>query len=599
MFEDTFSESGQQRQWRAAMKHVKEESLSIRQAVTAALLAGMVVILSTLAFNTEYATKKMKEETSEQYLNILKLRQNSIENNLSSAAAGLVSYSFSGSHISNLLSANTRSAAYVAEKTICGDFDNQLFQSTASEMAFVRKHGDGFDSFRITLSATARFSTREKLNLEAYVASLNIKESGTGFSWRPCQIGNEWYFLYVISDGSYVIGQGIRAKTIVDMYAIVLDENSSIVILNDENAAMLDVSDTTLKNVAISNGNKEARTTILGNKIVVSTYSHQLARPIFFIKEKLFSQNYERVISLLRATTILIFGVYLWMFNRLSRAVLKPLKKLKKGIAEICNGNLESRIDVDAGSPQEFRAIYSTLNEMAERIKTLKIDGYENKLRWKQYEIQFLTLQIEPHFYLNSMKYLYALAQTKQYEKLKAIILTLSGYFRYLTYDSGKKAALQQELEHVKYYVDIINAGSTEQVNITFDADTSAEQVPVPKLLVQTFVENAVKHGTVSRKSLNIRVSVRIFGTGGEEFIRLRVSDDGCGFSESFISEIKKNGFCENTNHIKLFNLYSRLNLLYPDGQVFMGVDNNESGGAVAEVIMPIIWDDLTEGERQ
>ena len=161
------------------------------------------------------------------------------------------------------------------------------------------------------------------------------------------------------------------------------------------------------------------------------------------------------------------------------------------------------------------------------------------------------------------------------------------------------KIALQQELEHVKYYVDIINAGSTEQVNITFDADTSVEQVPVPKLLVQTFVENAVKHGTVSRKSLNIRVSVRIFGTGGEEFIRLRVSDDGCGFSESFISEIKKNGFCENTGHVGLFNLYSRLNLLYPDGQVFMGVDNNESGGAVAEVIMPIIWDDLTEGGRQ
>lgn len=43
------------------MKHVKEECLSIRQAVTAALLAGMVVILSTLAFNTEYASKKMKE----------------------------------------------------------------------------------------------------------------------------------------------------------------------------------------------------------------------------------------------------------------------------------------------------------------------------------------------------------------------------------------------------------------------------------------------------------------------------------------------------------------------------------------------------------
>ena len=51
------------------------------------------------------------------------------------------------------------------------------------------------------------------------------------------------------------------------------------------------------------------------------------------------------------------------------------------------------------------------------------------------------------------MKYIYALAQTKQYETLKSMILNLADCFRYLTYDNEKMVPLQKELEHVEHYL--------------------------------------------------------------------------------------------------------------------------------------------------
>ena len=107
------------------------------------------------------------------------------------------------------------------------------------------------------------------------------------------------------------------------------------------------------------------------------------------------------------------------------------------------------------------------------------------------------------------------------------------------TYDSGKKAALQKELEHVGYYLDIINAGAVNHVAVSITVDPDAAQVLVPKLLVQTFVENAVKHAAAGNRDLNVDIEVRTFGEEAEKFLRLRISDNGCGFSEEYIS---KNG---------------------------------------------------------
>lgn len=577
------------------MKKNRERRMSILQREITALFLGLVIILGILIFSTDYATRKLKQETAAQYLSILDMRRASLDDSLGSASAALVSYHVSGAHVSDLLRAADRNEAYFAVTNVSGDLSSQLLRSTISELVYVRKKTNSFDRASIALSPTSSFSPQEKLAINQYVKTMDMEHASTDHSWEPRLVGGVWYFVYNISDGDMVIGQAIRAKTIVERFAMALDENSGIVLLNDGDEIMVDVPEAVADSLDISNYQRGETAGSQGNRMVVSAYSRNLERPVFFVKEGLVSQEFENVIRILQCAIVIIFGVYVWIFSNTTMAVLKPLRDLEKGIKEIRDGNLETRIAVRQGVPREFLSVYKTLNEMTERIKNLKIDSYESELRRKQYEIQFLSLQIEPHFYLNSLKHIYALAQTKQYDRVQSIVLTLSGYFRYLTYDSGKKAALKKELEHVGYYLDIVNAGAVNHVSVSITVDPEAEDVPVPKLLVQTFVENSVKHATAKNKNLNVDIEVQAIGEQEEKFIRLRISDDGCGFSEEYISQTKEHGFVSQGSHVGLSNLYNRLNLMYPGGQTFMAISNNETGGATAEILLPVI----TESEEE
>lgn len=90
-----------------------------------------------------------------------------------------------------------------------------------------------------------------------------------------------------------------------------------------------------------------------------------------------------------------------------------------------------------------------------ERIRQLKITSYEKELEAKHAKLQYLQLQIRPHFYLNCLKNLYALAETKQYHSIQNTILALSGYLRFIFRDNMKRIPLSQELRSIRDYMQL------------------------------------------------------------------------------------------------------------------------------------------------
>lgn len=104
-------------------------------------------------------------------------------------------------------------------------------------------------------------------------------------------------------------------------------------------------------------------------------------------------------------------------------------------------------------------------------------------------------------------------------------------------------------------------------------------------MILLTFVENAIKHNSLDHQSLLITINVR--QTEGK-MILITVSDNGRGFSSTAIEQINRGEkiYYEEVAHIGIYNVFTRLPLLYGNDS-WAYVENNEKGGACIKISIP------------
>ncbi|WP_411655261.1 sensor histidine kinase [Anaeromassilibacillus sp. SJQ-1] len=130
----------------------------------------------------------------------------------------------------------------------------------------------------------------------------------------------------------------------------------------------------------------------------------------------------------------------------------KPMEQLVQTMNAIKCGDLDAKMETDY-RVVEFKQLSDTFNGMMEEIKSLKIAVYEKELELQKAQLQYLQIQIRPHFFLNCLKNLYALAQERRFEQIQQMILALSDYLRYLFSDNMTLVPLRDELQSVRRYL--------------------------------------------------------------------------------------------------------------------------------------------------
>lgn len=126
-------------------------------------------------------------------------------------------------------------------------------------------------------------------------------------------------------------------------------------------------------------------------------------------------------------------------------------------------------------------------------------------------ELNSLKSQINPHFLfnsLNSISYLVYLDPDKAHEA----IVKLSEYFRFtLTLSKSQLTRLQDEIDHIKRYLEIEQLRFPDKMQLFFEIDNNCNNMILPSMILQPLIENAIKHGVYqnSEKTI-IRVIVKI-----------------------------------------------------------------------------------------
>ncbi len=297
------------------------------------------------------------------------------------------------------------------------------------------------------------------------------------------------------------------------------------------------------------------------------------------------------VLSLLAVLIIPLIALRFWDIY------IKPIEQMTDTMDKIRAGDIEIKAEVDSNI-HEFTQMAHTFNSMMSQMNNLKIEAYENDLKKEKAKFRYLQLQIRPHFFLNILKSLYALSQTKQEEKLKKMILAFSHHIRYIFTDNLGFVLLFRELKHITNYIEIQGISAEKPPICKINVDKRLEKLSIPPLSVQTFVENSIKHATTDEKALEIEINISLLESDGEQYADITVCDNGPGFSEEALAAL---GIIDSNlykdEHIGIFNVINRLKLIYGEGLICAFY--NGEFGAISELIIPIKANHIETDEEE
>lgn len=192
-------------------------------------------------------------------------------------------------------------------------------------------------------------------------------------------------------------------------------------------------------------------------------------------------------------------------------------------------------------------------------------------------ELTVLRAQIEPHFLWNTLAHVQYLTR-KNPEDAEKMTGHLIKFLRSAVPQTrGESTTLGSEIESVRAYLELMKIRMGMRLTPTVSVDPALDDVPFPPLLIQTLVENAIKHG-VEPKVGPVTLSVSAMTSPDEQHITIEIQDSGVGLQPS--PGTKGTG-------LGLNSVRERLRLLYgPDAS--LSVAGAQVGGVISTIRIPM-----------
>lgn len=213
--------------------------------------------------------------------------------------------------------------------------------------------------------------------------------------------------------------------------------------------------------------------------------------------------------------------------------------------------------------------VYFTYHFFEEYNKSLQ---YETKI--KEAELQQLRSQLNPHFIFNALNSIKALVDEEP-AKSKMAITQLSSIFRNtLTAEKKRFVLLEEEMETVKAYLGLELIRFEERLNVNLDLPDDTLSCKIPPMMMQTLVENGVKHGISKLKK------------GGKIEVKAHLESDQLVLEIRNTGVLEENRVLEEGHGTGLQNTKDRLQLIYGDRASFI-IFNEKENVVLTQIIVP------------
>lgn len=221
-----------------------------------------------------------------------------------------------------------------------------------------------------------------------------------------------------------------------------------------------------------------------------------------------------------------------------------------------------------------------------EKLEKVNLENELNKSR-----LTAIKSQMNPHFFFNALNTIQSYILTRDNKKALYYLKKFSVLTRNILETSEKEyISLEDEIKTLELYLEIEKARFNENdffFNIETQISTQKELIKVPAMLLQPFIENAVKHGLLHKKGMK-KISIQF--NQHKEYLTISIKDNGIGRKKSQELNLLKRG-----NHISFatealmkrieilnLNQNKKISIQYTD------IEDSLESGTIVTIQIPI-----------
>ncbi len=392
------------------------------------------------------------------------------------------------------------------------------------------------------------------------------------------------YDFGILLDVEFILREFRDATGIADGGIVLADKEGNLLCCFDRNGFVLENG--TGKNDEMESGKQ----VVLKKEIADGDY--QL---IQVIETAQLMKNLPVFLTVIYLLTILGFVAIPCVYTLAVRLVFRPLKKLVEAMQKLESGDLDYHLKMSAGST-ELDFLYESFNHMVDELNRLVIDSYEREIEKLQSDSINMRLQVNQHMLLNFLNTIYSLALVGKNEQIIEFSQLLMKYFRYVLRQDMGLVPVKEEMEFVQDYLKIQKMRFPNSFTTVYSLDEGAEEILIPQLLIENFVENIIKYGLIMGNEIEIIMNVQ----QRQGKLLLSVCDTGAGMAQEILEKLRTGEIIEDSigKHIGIWNCRRRLRYYYGEDYILQ-ITSKEGEGTQVWLELPVKPGNRTETAKK
>ncbi len=288
---------------------------------------------------------------------------------------------------------------------------------------------------------------------------------------------------------------------------------------------------------------------------------------------------------------MLIILVAFW----LSYGITRPLTSMARAMKHVERGEFAQAFSMMPSvrtGHSEVGYVTRVFENMTTRLRYLIETEFETNLRRKNAEYKALLLQINPHFFNNTLEIISGLAAMKKNDVLMDATEALGQMMRYSLNLNSDLVKVKEEMNYIRDYLFILQLRYEERLHVEIEEDMAASQLMIAKFILQPIVENAVKYSLEESGVAKISLQVRT----EQDRLHIAVADNGIGMDAALIAHLM--GELSNADSVDILNsggdsiglrnVLARCRLYYGE-QLKVSIESRRGEGTEIRISIPAV----------